>query len=213
MKDETNMTYTEIISLIDQKDRRGWETLYLLYGEKFYGFAVDNWKFSEDEAWEIVYQTLQTIILKIGEYEIQSQAHFDNLIFKIFINFLRQQYRKNKAISQNFKVLSFSEMEMSSEDDELNVDDLKNPFSKEFFLEYTDSEETENSKLKELQVALSKLESVEKDLLLLKANGFSYEQIADMLKIENNQLKVKHHRAKKKLIKLLQTNQITNDGK
>ncbi|SDW16932.1 RNA polymerase sigma-70 factor, ECF subfamily [Hydrobacter penzbergensis] len=207
------MTYTEIISQIDQKDRKGWETLYLLYGKKFYGFAVDNWKFNEDEAWEIVYQTLQTIILKIGEYEIQSQRHFDNLIFKIFINFLRQQYRKNKTISQDFKVLSFSEMEMNSEDDDLNVDELKNPFSKEFFLDYTDSEETENPKLKELQLALSKLEPVEKDLLLLKANGFSYEQIADMLKIENNQLKVKHHRAKKKLIKLLQTTQITNDGK
>ena len=101
-------------------------------------------------------------------------------------------------------MLSFSEMEMSSEDDELNVDELTNPVTKEFFLEYTDSEESENSKLKELQVALSKLEPVEKDLLLLKANGFSYEQIADMLNIENNQLKVKHHRAKKKLIKLLQ---------
>lgn len=200
------MNYLEIISLIDQKDRKGWENLYLLYGKKFYGFAVDNWGFNEDEAWEIVYQTLQTVILKIGEYEIQSQAHFDNLLFKIFTNFLRQQYRKNKVISQDFRVLSFSEIETGISDDEgFNVDELKNPFTKEFFLEYIDSEETENPKLKELQLALSKLEPIEKDLLLLKANGFTYEQIADMLKIENNQLKVKHHRAKKKLIKFLQT--------
>ncbi len=199
------MTYLEIISLIDQKDRKGWENLYLLYGKKFYGFAVDNWRFTEDEAWEIVYQTLQTTILKIGEYEIQSQAHFDNLLFKIFTNFLRQQYRKNKNILKNFKVLSFSDMEIGTDDEGFNGDELKNPFTEDFFQDYLDNEETENPKIKELQLALSKIEPLEKDLLLLKANGFTYDQIAEMLNIENIQLKVKHHRAKKKLIKLLQT--------
>ena len=72
------MTYLEIISLIDKKDRKGWENLYLLYGKKFYGFAVDNWRFSEDEAWEVVYETLQTIILKIELSDI-----IDNIKLKI----------------------------------------------------------------------------------------------------------------------------------
>lgn len=202
------MNYLEIISLIDQKDRKGWENLYLIYGKKFYGFAVDNWHFDSDEAWEMVYQTLQTVILKIGEYEIQSQAHFDNLIFKIFINFLRQQYRKNKTLSKDFKVLSFSDMELGINDelqDEFELREIKNPFEKEFFQDYFDGDdEMENSKLKELQKALLKLEPIERELLLLKANNFTYDQIAEMLKIENNQLKVKHHRAKRKLIKLLQ---------
>ena len=202
------MNYLEIISLIDQKDRKGWEHLYLTYGKKFYGFAVDNWGFDDDEAWDIVYQTLQTIILKIGEYQIQSQSHFDNLLFKIFTNFLRQQYRKNKTVAKEFKVLSFSEMEMignNDSDEELNVTEFKNPFTEEFFENYLEGEESENPKLKELQQALLQLEPLERDLLLLKANDFTYEQIAQMLTIENNQLKVKHHRAKKKLIKFLQT--------
>jgi RNA polymerase sigma factor (sigma-70 family) len=202
------MNYLEIISLIDQKDRKGWEHLYLTYGKKFYGFAVGNWGFDDDEAWDLVYQTLQTIILKIGEYQIQSQLHFDNLLFKIFTNFLRQQYRKNKTFAKEFKVLSFSEMEMignGDSDDELDVTELKNPFTEEFFENYLEGEESENPKLKELQKALLQLEPLEKDLLLLKANDFTYEQIAQMLKIENNQLKVRHHRAKKKLIKFLQT--------
>jgi len=58
--------------------------------------------------------------------------------------------------------------------------------------------------LKELELALSKLDPLDKELLLLKANEFTYDQIAELLNIENNQLKVKHHRAKQKLIKLLQ---------
>lgn len=200
------MTYSEIISLIDSKDRKGWESLFLMYGRKFYGFAVNNWGFDEDSAWEVVYQTLQTIILKIGEYEIQSQVHFDNLLFKIFINYLRQYYRKTKK-TDDVTIISLSDLEVaaSNETEENTVEsELKNPFTKEFFSDYLENDETENPKLKQLEFALEKLEPQEKDLLLLKANGFTYDQIAEMLKIANNQLKVKHHRAKNKLIKLLQ---------
>lgn len=200
------MTYSEIISLIDSKDRKGWESLFLMYGRKFYGFAVNNWGFDEDSAWEVVYQTLQTIILKIGEYEIQSQVHFDNLLFKIFINYLRQYYRKTKK-TDDITIISLSDQEVagSNETEENTVEsELKNPFTKEFFSDYLENDETENPKLKQLELALEKLEPQEKDLLLLKANGFTYDQIAEMLKIANNQLKVKHHRAKNKLIKLLQ---------
>lgn len=197
------MTYSEIISLIDSKDRKGWESLFHIYGRKFYGFAVNNWGFDEDSAWEVVYQTLQTIILKIGEYEIQSQAHFDNLLFKIFINYLRQHYRKTKR-TDDFTIISLSDLDVATSEENTVDDELKSPFTKEFFSDYLENDETENPKLKQLELALAKLDPEEKDLLLLKANGFTYDQIAEMLKIANNQLKVKHHRAKNKLIKLLQ---------
>lgn len=201
------MRFNEIIKLIDEKNPKGWEHLFKQYGQKFYGFAVINWKFSEDESWDIVHQTLETIILKIGEYKIESQSHFDNLLFKIFTNFLRQGYRKNKRINEGFQVISIGEMEICVPDEEhkIEISEINIPFDEGFFKEYYDVEESDNSKLKELEVALGKLEPLEKDLLLLKANDFSYEQIAEMLKIENNQLKVKHHRAKLKLMKFLQT--------
>lgn len=202
------MTYLELIELIDAKDRRGWENLYLQYGQKFYGFAVTKWSFNEDEAWNIVYQTLETIILKIGDYKIESQAHFDNLVFKIFTNFLRQEYRRLKKIAEEFQVLSYGEMDIAAADGsekEANEESLKIPFDKEFFRDYFEIEDTESPKIVELKKALNKLDPFEKDLLLLKANNFSYDEIAKMLKVDNNQLKVKHHRAKNKLIKLLQT--------
>jgi RNA polymerase sigma-70 factor (ECF subfamily) len=206
-KELLKMTFQEIIRLIDEKNPKGWENLFVQYGQKFYGFAVINWKFSEDEAWEIVHQTLETIILKIGEYEIESQSHFDNLLFKIFTNFLRQYYRKKKRIEEDFLLIPLGEMEISNSDGESEFDLSKAsiPFDKGFFKEYFETEETDNPKLKELDIALSKLNPLEKDLLLLKANGFTYDQIANMLQIENNQLKVKHYRAKLKLIKFLQT--------
>jgi RNA polymerase sigma-70 factor (ECF subfamily) len=44
---------------------------------------------------------------------------------------------------------------------------------------------------------------LDRELLLLKAQNYTYDEIASILSIENNQLKVKHHRAKQKLINLL----------
>jgi RNA polymerase sigma factor (sigma-70 family) len=202
------MKFNEIIKQIDEKNPKGWENLFIQYGQKFYGFAVINWKFSEDESWDIVHQTLETIVLKIGEYEIESQVHFDNLLFKIFTNFLRQAYRKKKRIEEDFQLIPLGEMDISVADEpnEIEISEFSLPFDEGFFKEYYDTEEPDNPKLKELELALEKLDPIEKELLLLKANEFTYDQIAEMLNIENNQLKVKHHRAKQKLIKFLQTN-------
>lgn len=202
------MEFNEIIKLIDEKNQKGWETLFTQYGQKFYGFGIVNWKFDEDEAWDIVHQTLETIILKIGEYEIHTQKHFDNLVFMIFINFLRQAYRKKKRIEGSFQLIPLGELEIGEYDKSENFDikEINTPFDKEFFREYYDAEEVDNPKLRELELALENLNPIEKELLLLKANDFTYSQIAEMLNIEDNQLKVKLFRAKQKLIKLLHTN-------
>lgn len=202
------MTYLELIRLIDAKDRKGWENLYVQYGQKFYGFAVTKWNFSEDEAWAIVYQTLETIILKISNYKIESQAHFDNLVFKIFTNFLRQEYRRLKRIEEQFQILTYAEMEISADEQAENGGDVQSltiPFDNDFFNEYLDTDDTESPKMIALKKGLAMLAPFERDLLLLKANNFSYDEIASLLAVENNQLKVKHHRAKNKLLKLLQT--------
>ena len=61
-----------------------------------------------------------------------------------------------------------------------------------------------------LQKALLQLPEQERDLVLLRANDYSYDAIAKMLKMENNQLKVKFHRAKAKVQKL--TLSILNDN-
>ena len=52
-----------------------------------------------------------------------------------------------------------------------------------------------------MQKALEQLSDVERELLLLRMNNYSYDEIATMLNIENNQLKVKFNRAKAKVEK------------
>ena len=45
------------------------------------------------------------------------------------------------------------------------------------------------------------LNDVERELVLLRMSNYSYDEIAKMLGIENNQLKVKFNRAKAKIEK------------
>ncbi len=70
-------------------------------------------------------------------------------------------------------------------------------------------QDNKHEKLELLTKVLDMLEQSDKDLLLLRAQNFSYEEIAKLLGIENNQLKVKHHRAKGKLLKLIE-NELIN---
>ena len=199
------MEYKEIIEILEKKDRKSLEILYNLYGKKLLGYALNRWFLDEDEAWELVYQTLETLVMKLTDYKFESKSHFDNFIFKVFINYLRQHYRKHR---QNQVDIIYTNMN-DYRDFEENENDSNNnllmwEIDKSVFEKYYQSEILENPKLIALQEALNKLEEFDKDILLLRAQNYSYDEIAQMLNIDNNQLKVRHFRAKNKLLKILE---------
>lgn len=200
------MDYKQILELIKVKDPKGYEALYLLYANKFFGYAVNKWLFSEDDAMNVVYQTLETLVLKISNYEFESKAHFENFIYKVFTNFLRQQFRQNRKKQQEISFASLPEIEFDSQGESHNLSKIESYFSVEAFDEYYQTEASDNPKLTLIESALEKLEKSDKEILLLRAQNFSYDEIAQMLGIENNQLKVKHHRAKSRLLKILEQN-------
>lgn len=196
------MAYQDILQLIGNKDPKGLEELYQAYGSRFYVYAIQRWHLTEDEAWDVVYKTLETLVLKLSNYQFQSQALFEGFLFKVLVNFLRQHFRSKR----------------SSHEAEIDFVDLNNegemPYqinkqiNKSAFSDYYKAETVENPALLILNEALSKLEPNEKDILLLRAQNYSYDEIAGLLGVDNDQLKVKHHRAKQKLINLI--NEIQN---
>lgn len=199
-------SYLEIIQLINAQDKLGLEKLYNKYGSKFYSYCLRNWALSEDEAWEVIYRTLETLILKISNYKFATQADFERFIYKVLINYLRQQYRSKKLKEKDSIVyVDFNaETGASSQLAEYFNADALNAYY---------SEETENPDLLRLNKALDEIEQISKDLLLLRAQNYSYDEIAELLKIDNNQLKVKHHRARKKLLEILNNETIIDHGK
>jgi RNA polymerase sigma factor (sigma-70 family) len=196
------MDYLEILDLVSRKDKRCLEILYTTYGRKLYSFAVEKWCLSEDDAWTVVYQTLDTLILKLSEYKFESKNHFENFIFKVFTNFLRQFYRSTRRQQSDIHFVSMDQYNLAS-DENTTGDPSVLEIEKKDFEEYYKSGKIENPLLIELQKGLKKLDDIERSLLLLRAQNFSYEEIAELLRIDNNQLKVRHHRAIKKLLKLL----------
>ena len=108
---------------------------------------------------------------------------------------MRQLYRKQQA---GHSALEFVELDT---DGDISV--VQRKIDKKTFTDYYQSESVEPEIMRTLNHALSQLAPADKDLLLLKAQNYTYDEIAEILGVENNQLKVKHHRAKQKLIKLL----------
>lgn len=199
--------YKEIIELLKSNNPAGAEKLFELYGNSFYGYCLQKWLFSEDEAWEVVYKTLETLVLKLVDYRINSHEDFERFIYKVLINFLRQEYRSKK----------FKEAKQTVYVD-FNAEGTPNEFSRYLndhsLYTYYNTETEEHPALKRLNEVLESFEPIDRDLLLLRAQNYSYDEIADFLKIENNQLKVKHHRAKKKLVEQLnQTSNSLSHGK
>ena len=189
--------YQTILNLLQQKDPKGLEVLYTRYGKPFYAYAVGKWGLSADEAWETVYKTLETLVQKLPGYEFRSQTAFDSFLFKVFINFLRQQYRSDRA--RQLPALVFVDLEKEFE----LAPYIREALTGKAFTDFYQSDSLESPEMQTLKNALDQMELGEKDILLLRAQNYSYDEIAQFLGIENNQLKVKHHRAKQKLIGII----------
>lgn len=187
-------TYTEILNLISDDRNKGLEAIYQQYGRKWYNYAIKSWKMVEDDTWDVIYNTFSDVLSNINNYKIESQVHFDNILFKIFINNLKKSYNKQKLKDEKINFVSFDDLDVEEDEENFEIEDS----TFEDFL----SEEIESKNLIKLQKSLNKLDSIERDLLLLKVQNFTYDEIAKLLNIENTHLKVSLFRAKQKLIKI-----------
>jgi RNA polymerase sigma factor (sigma-70 family) len=196
------MNYQDILRLISDKDPKGLEELYQAYGSRFYAYAFQRWNLTEDEAWEVVYKTLETLVLKLSNYQFQSKALFEGFLFKVLLNFLRQYFRSKRSSHE-------AEIDFVDLNNEEQVPyQVSKQISKAAFSDYYKTESVENPALLILNEALNKLDPMDKDILLLRAQNYSYDEIAGLLSIDNKQLKVTHHRAKQKLLNMI--NEIQN---
>ena len=195
---KTKTVYTDILSKIAERNSSGIEALYMQYSKQFRGYVMTQWKFDEDSAWEVIYQTLEALVLKLPSYTFNSQAEFDRLVFKFFLNFVRQHYRKY----QSKREIQWVSLNDSQGSNNFEFDEKDNHIFIDTVNEFYNSDEVMNPNLEKLDKCLEQLNSIDKELLLLRAREYTYEQIAKMLEIENNQLNVKYLRAKQKLIKL-----------
>ncbi|MCZ8354675.1 MAG: sigma-70 family RNA polymerase sigma factor [Cyclobacteriaceae bacterium] len=207
------MKYQQVISGFIQDSKLGLKSLFEGYGSQLFGFSVTHFHLDEDEGYEVLYKTMETVGKVITRYEFNSETHFANWLFKIHKNNVLQLLRIKKRKEQQIQIVDFNDWKEEAKELEGEYVDLEffRPVIGEIAQLKLYENSQKNSKLfLALQKALQEITDLERDLLLLRMNNFSYDEIAAMLGIENNQLKVKFLRAKAKVEK--KTLEILNDN-
>ena len=155
--------------------------MYNRYGKKLVAYAMYHWKVTEDEAWELTYKTLYKIIDVIDKYSFETESKFNGFVFQVFINNLRNQYNEKKA--KHVEIIPLNESHGNTDNKEFD----------------TEQEITTNPYMNCLKKILEQLDDWKRILLLMKAQDFSYEDIAQYVDKPGEQLKVYYMRAKKTL--------------
>ena len=189
--------YLDILDSIGKKDPAGLEKLYQAYGSRFYSYCIKRWQLNEEEAWEVVYRTLETLVLKLSGYRFESKAGFEGFLFTVLANYIRQYYRSARKRDE----VQLELMDMNQEEELPGL--ISKQIARQAFTDYYKTESVDSIWLQKLRSAMEQLDDTERSLLLLRAQEYTYEEIAALLGIDNNQLKVKHHRARRKLVNLI----------
>jgi len=156
--------------------------IYNRYGKKLYSYAICTWKLEEDDAWDLIYKTLEKIAACYQDYTFENETKFASFIFRVFINNLRNHYRAQKKLPQNLALTDNDGHTMAEKDVE---------------------PQAVNPKLVALQEELDKMEDWQRMLLLMRSEGWSYSDIAKYVDKPENQLKVYYQRLKEQLSKKL----------
>jgi len=169
----------ELLKEIRKKDKNAVTVLYNRYGKKLYGYAVSKWKLDEDEAWELVYKTIYKVLEVVDNYKYADENKFAGFIFTVFSNNLRNLYQKKKNNPvETVELTGNNEPVLNDEPDDKPINNIHMNY---------------------LQEELQQMEDWKKILLLMRAQDFSYDEIANYVNRPAEQLKVYYMRLKKQL--------------
>jgi len=151
------------------------ERLFNQFGERMFAFAVNAWKFSEDDAWDVIYETLFYLAKVFHRYDVSDEKRLKNLVITSFNNRLRNRYRDNQ---RKPAIILFD-----------NLDEF----------EAIEVEAFEGTATEAVTAALNRLEDWERMLLIQRATNVPYASIAQLTGKPESQLKVYHKRVLQKL--------------
>lgn len=157
--------------------------LYNRYGKKLYSYAVYSWKLDEDTAWDLVYKTLYKVIDTYKRYKFESEEKFASFVFRVFINYLRNNYQEQKKSAESLQITS------------MDADELQNK------AEIRTVQDVQSLKMTLLNEELEKMEDWQKILLLMRSEGRPYSEIAGFINKPAEHLKVYYQRFKEQLTK------------
>ena len=182
------MDEKQLIDLLKSKDQEAFNQLFGMYQQKIFHLCCKMLRDEEDAS-----DATQTIFMKVFQSidKFKKQSRLSTWIYRIAVNTCNDLLRKRK--SKKEAPIST----ITNEEEETNVDipdDTNNPEEKLLKQEQAQT----------IKKALDSMKPKQRELIILRdINGFSYEEIADILKMNVGTVKSGINRARKALLELL----------
>lgn len=190
--------FVEVVHLLQQRSSTVLDVLVEQYGRRLFSYAYRNWGLTESEAEDVLFETFYLLILKVENLSFANQAQFDGYIYSTFSNKLHEQFRKKRKENRQELIDRSGLNSPSSEGDETA---LTVPFTEQDIAQEYESEVGADSPLIiRMQTALATLSTIDRDVLELWGQGYTYEEIGEVLHLDSKHLKVKCFRAKQKVM-------------
>jgi len=156
------------------------ERLFKDYADRMYSFAANVWKFSEDDAWETIYQTIFHIAKVYHKYEFPDDKALANFLITAFNNRLKNKRRDRQ---RDPIIIQFESIE-----EQVDQDEFKS---------------TIGNAEKVVSESLDELEEWERILLVQRSLYIPYTEIEKLTGKPEQQLKVYYKRVLAKLEKII----------
>lgn len=198
------MTNRQVVEEITRGDRKGCEHLLHLYRDRLLGEATHVFHISQEDAEELVSDTLLAVVNKIGTFAFKrGDGDFHYWVMAIFRNAVRDFVRREIVHRGHF--VPFRESAMENEEEFTSAErDVLQEIVRRYESEVARSERDPDSdptgRLAVLTEALDAMENWERVLLRCRALDVPFEEIAGYVGKPAKTLKVYHARVRRKLV-------------
>ncbi|MFT5667091.1 MAG: RNA polymerase sigma factor (sigma-70 family) [Vicingaceae bacterium] len=169
------------------------ELLFEAFRDALLGYGNRQWKIPKDACWDLIYVSLYKVEEVVDDHQFESTEKFNGFVFRIFINRMKNYLRDEETRTKGIR-------EVELEEDKIG--------------EGKDRKEEESDEVNLLNEILDELEDWQRILLLMRAQEYTYAEIANYTKKSEKNLKVYYGRLKKKIAKEmeLKLQKVTTDG-
>ena len=166
--------------LHNQSKEKRLDLLFKAFGKQLFGYGNHQWKIPTDACWDLVYACLYKVEETLDKGDFENEEKFKAFVFRIFINRMKNYLRDEKVRTKGNKEVELEEEKLNRKNEEL---------------------EEEKEEIQVLNSILDELEDWQRILMLMRAQDYSYAEIAKYTKQSEKNLKVYYGRLKKRISK------------
>lgn len=169
------------------------ELLFEAFGDALIGYGHKQWKIPKDACWDLIYTSLYKVESVMDTHQFESAEKFNGFVFRIFINNMKNFLRDEETRTKGTREVELEEDKVGNSEE---------------------SYEQEREEVTLLNEILDDLEDWQRILMLMRAQDYSYAEIAKYTQKSEKNLKVYYGRLKKQIAKKMEfkLQKVTTDG-